>query len=787
MGRSNTFVGKKKPAHGRWRVPVGVVATALVVGVTTGPAQAASDYTVPIPLHAVAADLRLIGASTVGVAVQQEDVNPEYPPAGPVYTGALGGELTRRPEVDPNLNNQQSPSMAAVSGNSLAWYENLQRAGSRPKTGHELNLLTGKDVVNPASMARPGAYNGDSWFSDEVLSFADFPGNWQRPLRRYRADGQTDILIPNVPGVSGAGLAADPTGVLRATRHDQDSGTSFALDLVNLKTSAVTRILEGPDPLVGLGISQNLLVWVTKAGDGYVIHQKPRAGGPVVTYTETDPHADLSGLAVGEGGIAYLMHYPADPENPYATSTGVAIVNGTEAVHDDLPYDASGLAAVGDSFLTASSGYTGSVKYASGRGGVYRITPGHFTQVASVPEASLAPTQLALSAGRLRYSDTSGPALPDYPVQPGRPVFERAVSGDRRAKFSQESEIARTSGEMSFSAGRGAVGVPDQRGIWQLLDRGEETGRVEALGTPNVSGPYVLIGGKVFRPDGERLYTEPAASGADDLFGAQVVYARSQGGTSTIWLDNAEHSAATSLATTTDACEGRRPQVSIWGESVAWSSSCGDQIFVRNLRTGVTRQVASGVGVLGGISLSEGTVAWSDDVYRTVRVMDLTVAASAPVLLPQYSSLFAVDGHQIARLVSRTPGYSVTRPELTPLPFQPKYLPRLIAGYTPLGFSPNGDGQGDTWKPQFDLTKPMRSVTLKITNAAGTRTVAQVDGTAADGSVRDLSWNGLSAKGAQQPTGLYRWTLTGRSADGDGTLINSDGTTTVSGTIELAL
>ncbi len=253
-------------------------------------------------------------------------------------------------------------------------------------------------------------------------------------------------------------------------------------------------------------------------------------------------------------------------------------------------------------------------------------------------------------------------------------------------------------------------------------------------------------------------------------------------GAATIWVDDVEKKMPTALATLDVGCD---PRVSIWGELVAWSSSCAGGTHIRNLRTGVTRQVA--VGGQEQLSLSEGTLTWSYEDSGPAMVMDLTTDYLAPVRLSGLSRLTTVDDHLVAREVKDELWSPTTRMEMSPLPFTQKLPPRLIAALSPLGFSPNGDGKGDVWAPQFDITKPMRSVTLKIQNQAGTKTVATFDGTAPDGSVRGMQWNGLSSKGVQLPPGTYRWTLSGRSADGDGTLIGTDGSATASGTIDLEL
>jgi hypothetical protein len=769
----------------------GAAAATLVVALAA-PTQAASSYTVPIPLNPMPANLTLIGASEAGVAVQQSALVAGYPEVDPVFTGPEGGELTPRRAVDPSGAVYSAGTMFAVSGDTLAWYERQPAAGSAPQIAHRLNILTGKDQVDGGTIAVPGAFNGDSWFSDAVLSYADYPSNWQRPLRQYHAhqlDSSggmvTDLLIPNVSGVVGISMAADKTAVLRATSEASSGAgpTQYHLDIVNLKTRAVTRLLETTAEILDVALTDSTVVWSAKAAGGaYTVNQKPRAGGATTSYLETDQHADVAHLAAGPAGIGYLITDPADPADPYASpTTELAVVSGATAHDVPLPEGGSGLAAVGDHFLTAVGGY-------SGQAGVYRITGDDVTRVATVPDASLPPQALSLSAGTLRYSDQSDPD------QPGLPVWQRTVSDGKRATFSDEHDAGRTSGSMAFSAARGVLAVPGQAGTWQFLDRSEETAQVEAVGDPNVSGPYMLIGGKVFHPDGEHFYTEPVpagtTSGRDDLFGSRVVYVRTgTDGQSQIWLDDAEHPSPKLLASVPAGCDGQQPWVSIWGELVAWSSSCGDQVSVADVRAGTTRIVPTNAQELIGMSLSEGTLTWRTDSYYTVdHVLDLTSAVSVPVALPEFSILASIDGHQVAREVLSGPGGDLApQPELMPLPFTPKYAPRLIAVNAPLGFTPNGDGHGDTWAPQFDVTKPLRSATLKITDYAGTKTLTQLEGTAPDGSVRDLTWNGLSSKGVQLPAGTYRWSLTGRAEDGDGALIAADGSPTVGGTIEIDL
>ncbi|HST80849.1 MAG TPA: hypothetical protein VLL08_03795 [Kineosporiaceae bacterium] len=774
-------------------MPLAVPVLAVRPLATVAPAASSS---VPIPQHPVPATLTLLGASVDGVAVQQGAVT-DNPAWSPIYTGPEHTELKVRPLLDPTATSYPR-TVLGVTGKTVAWYENLQRAGSQPKAAHRMNLLTGKNQGYDGDIAKPGAFNGESWFSDAVLGHSDFPSNWQRPLRQYHVgttDGEivTDILIPNVAGISGVAMAADESAVLRATvGYGSDEKSHYYLDLVDLESKVVTRLLDTTEMISKVALTKDTIIWAstpedetpdgetsdgeTSDGGPITINQRPRAGGPTTAYTETDENADVAHLVGSSVGVGYLVTEPAEPDDPDSGPTTVLrVVTDFTARDVYLPEGGSGLAAVDDRFLTATGGDQDVA-------GVYSIDGNLVSRVATVPSASFPPQQWSLSAGRFRYTDQS------EPQEPGLPVWERTVTGDRRASFSREQRLTRTAGPIAFSASRGVIAVPGYNGAWQLLDRGEVTAVIEALGTPNVSGPYTLIGGKVFRPDGERIYTEPTidgmTAGRDDLFGSKVIYARIDAAEQAeIWLDDAEGDSHNKLDTIPAGC-GQDPQVSIWGELAAWASSCGTQITVRNLRTLRTRTVPAPNAGVDRLFLSEGALTWSDVQDH---VLDLTSPSSVPVTLPDTSRLIAVDDHWVARDVRSRPGDLSPSLQMSPLPFSPAYPPRLIARYAPLGFTPNGDGHRDTWTPEFDLTKPVRAATLKITGYSRSKTLVTLKTTAPDGSVRGFSWDGLSSTGVQLPAGLYRWTLTGRARDGDGALIGTDGAGSAKGTVEINL
>ena len=154
-------------------------ATALCLALPTAPAARASSPDVwPLPTHPVPAGLTLIGASDQGVAVEQATVSDDPLTAPALFTGREGTQLERRPRIDPTPSSYPRTFLTVV-GRTLAWYENVQRAGSQPKQAHRMDIRNGESLGEDGTIARPGAFTGDSWFSDSPIGFSDFPANWQ--------------------------------------------------------------------------------------------------------------------------------------------------------------------------------------------------------------------------------------------------------------------------------------------------------------------------------------------------------------------------------------------------------------------------------------------------------------------------------------------------------------------------------------------------------------------------------------------------------------------------------
>ncbi|GAA3639762.1 hypothetical protein GCM10022223_68630 [Kineosporia mesophila] len=524
------------------------------------------------------------------------------------------------------------------------------------------------------------------------------------------------------------------------------------------------------------------------------VRQKLQGGDATAPYAQIDPDGLLATQKPGRwlefGGMQARI---VAREGRWVLESRRA--NRKKVTRALLPHGInvnSGLDAVGDRFYTASSGLDPAVYVVQGRS---------VTQVAKIPAARYPITSWALSAGTLHFTDQSAGKKTTN-------VFSTTLTSTAdTVTRSPSARLPQTTGPvpLAFSAGRGALAAPGAPGEWQLLDQGATTARVAQRlitrkgvqqriddDSPAVSGPYALVAGQVFRPDGELVWREPAAAalaGQDDLYGADVVYSVPEGGKDTkghdlagVWSVGVERPLPVRLDTTRCA---QAPPVAIWAGSAAWANCDGSHITVQDLRTGGIRDVDTGLGLIigsgpapiTGLSLREGVLAWIDG--DALSLLDLADPHSSPLVLPGSTARFMLDGNLVARQTGQ--GLVVDR-----LPFPVNSRPRLIAAAAPLGFTPDGDGKFDRWQPQFDVTRPVRNARLRIVAPSGrvVRTFRIPGG--ADGSLRGITWDGRSDAGRPLAEGPYTWELTARAVDGGGTLTSAASLARARGSIEIS-
>jgi hypothetical protein len=766
--------GRRFPGRRRWAVLAAGAMLAALAGPLANTADA-QPTSVVVPRHdAQKLALNLVGATDEVVAVTRQDTLG----AGieDVFSGPEGTELADR--------GAQAPTGAArfglrlgVVGHTLAWFEEISQTSTTPAHYilHRTNLFNGSSVAIDVP-TEPMAFTGDGWLSYSKGSSGD--------LLRNLFDGPTTTLIKNVTNPSR--LVTDANGAMLITYLPVAGQIGrFRLDLITFATGTVERLLDTTDEISAADLSAQTVAWVTRPqGDitPTVIHQRPRTGGTSTAYSDDNRNLHDAGIQAGNGKAAYIV--------PDSTGYLLRVVTGSTAHDVPLPPGEVGLAAVGNRFITATGGPLDTA-------GVYAIDGDTVTRVATVPTAPIPVYSIALSANRLYTADEG--AID----KPGLAVWSRTVSGTTTPAVSSETLLPQRaflledapSQSISFSAGRGSIGDPDQAASrYEFLDRGKITGTAHLTpyepeeerteNHPNTSGPYTLVEGKVYAPDGKLLYTRPGQASIqtnkDDIYGSTLIWSNSNFSTTTISVrDVAKPKSATNprkLATYTckTSCPG---EVSIWGNRVAWQSDA-NHIKIQTIGSKTIRTVATNRPLIQ-LELGENVLAWQISGSNSTRLLDLTTTKSAPQIMAGNASRIAVDGHYLARTVA---GGQVV---VYRLPFTGKNRPRMIGTFAPAGFTPNGDSKADTWAPQFDVSKPLTGVTLKIKAIKSGKTLRTLTGTAPDGSIRDVVWDGKTGGGTKLPVGSYRWELAGQSADGEGALISVAGAATVTGTVKI--
>jgi hypothetical protein len=743
-----------------------LAAAALVVGLPLGAEAAVTSVTVPRH-DSPTISLQLLGATAEAVAVQN---------GSDIYSGAPGAALTNRGPLLVGSNSRFRFPLGVV-GHTFAWWEEIARTSTTPERYllHRTDLLDGS-VSALEVPARPVAYTGDGWLSYSK----DFAGG---DLLRNLFDGPTTTLVRDTT----AGVYPGVDGALLVSYVPASQGIGrYRLDLVSYGTGTVETLVDSDQFIASADLSAQTVAWATRpqgAISPTVLHQRARAGGAVSSYSDPSSWLHDATVHAGDGRAAYLVPDPSDPV--------LRVVTGAVAHDVPLPGVGTGPAVVGDRFVTAIGGPAAAA-------GLYSIDGDTVTRIGTVPASPIGVWAIAFSAGQLYYADE---ARID---QPGLSVWQRSVTGSPAPVLGPESLLPHRAAlledapteSISFSAGRSSVSDPNPAvSRYQFLDRGVITGTAKQTPYdfeddrtehhPNVSGPYTLAEGKVFAPDGRLLYTLPGQgsiqASQDDIYGSTVIWSVTKDfkTTQVAVRDIAKPKSATNpLVLANPKCKSGCPQlVSIWGNRVAWQSD-PTHLAIRVLGSSKIRTVAT--GSIEQLELGENTLAWRVSGAGSTRVLDLTSRVSTPVTLAGVGGRIALDGHFLAGTTSSLGSVVVHR-----VPFTAKQPARMIGFRAASSFSPDGDGQADRWVPQFDASKPLTSVALKITAIKSGKTFRTLTGTGPDGSIRDLSWDGRTTGGKVLPGGSYRWTLTARAKDGEGSLISAGGKTTVTGTVSI--
>ena len=493
----------------------------------------------------------------------------------------------------------------------------------------------------------------------------------------------------------------------------------------------------------------------------------------------------LAALLITSGGLAstqpatvrFVTAQPVAPGSafPGSTAPGRAAAGSTSPA--PAPFDSASTSSVNLYPTSGTAARSDDAPFAAAR-----ATPALFLD-------------LSLSAGRLTWLRATGASSDRIGTLWQRNVALKAGSRTRITEGPAKKVVvsARLAGNNPYLYSRAVVSASADRVLvpplsssglnslaYQMFD-GRTRSHTATIGVwenygVRQSGPYAVVGRRVYRADGTlMLNLDKAAYPRLDVFGPRVVYSTDDGLVRLRDLSKPVSTSNPKILATNSRC---RPtcnlEVAIWGDRVAWARPGGTAV-IRTLSTGRDRVVRT--GSLIGLRLSEGALSWHNSWHDdSITLLNLGSAHSTPQVLPLRSA--EVDGHLVAGLDPNT-GQIVVRP--LPFGLRTHYRPRVLGVLAAPGFHPQAVGAGRTWSPQIDVSAPVRSVRMAISrDGVPIRTLTAA---APVGSIRDLAWDGDDQSGAPQPSGDYQWTLTATATDGEGELIAGDGAGTVSGTV----
>ncbi|WP_143448721.1 hypothetical protein [Kineosporia sp. A_224] len=561
---------------------------------------------------------------------------------------------------------------------------------------------------------------------------------------------------------SGSGTPSDPLVV--------------DLLLVDVVRGTSETLASGDDLGAAAGVSADVVTWVSGSVVDWwgnqtgtpVVNVRRTAGGPVETFPMPTALRDLVAF---DGGVAYVVG--PDQRLVVRPSSGRPVDTGLSGV--------SGLTGAGPGLRAVVSG-------ATSKAGVWAVTAtGGAARVARVAPTTKGWGAVDLNAGDL-FAAAADPAT-------GTQSYRMHLGGTPGAVVVGRAQRVRAAaGVAGRSGGRSLVARPTsywRSGYSVFADRGQAGDVVAVPGDypgASLSGPYAWSAAGVTRADGQRIGGSRAWP--DEQVGPLVGHLA----LNSTWRQPGE--VRVRDLRTPDAppqrvwldCPVTHPYcatgVVLTGDHLVWAR--GDDLVVRDMRTR-TRRVLPGVRASGLLG-DAGTVVWTQDgddpQSLTYYALDLTDPAAAPVRLA--STRRSIFGSSAAALEDGVLAWIDGAGDLRVLrlPFTPRG-PRLLGA---LGdtFSPDGDGQDDAWRPELDLTRPVARVRVSVRR--GPDLVRVLEGTAPDGSVRDVRWDGLDARGMPAADGEYTWTLDDL---GDGTgaarpVPDVDGAGPAAGTVTLA-
>ena len=523
--------------------------------------------------------------------------------------------------------------------------------------------------------------------------------------------------------------------------------------------------------LVAAVLRGDQVVYATVAAEGFGICFLDVAApddSPCKTFTVdgvADPRAATAALHTGADWVLVTPRWGAG-------SQAQLVVDGTTSPGVPVPVvapvaDRSRVFAVGDSDRPLASVWKGTTGY------IGQVDPyGSVSKLFTHPTTPVDVTGLRLTADRLTgLDDRTGEQASGYQAWQ-RSVSDSAI--DKEALFGPEAVGIGASGSRT---------LVDDGVRLQLFDDGRSAGSLTppkyGANAETLTGPYfvgrTVAYDQVMRVDGTALRKGQVRA----LFGSRALMLTNQS-LNRFEVADVTSSASTRVVVPAEFGPATFDAVGLWGDYVLGFNTLGaaktPTTIVLNYRThqswqhaGYPIEVGDGFAVLqlpaaaGDPNTDDVLAVWNILTDAVTRMPDRDWSAvssdgSHRLAYSTGSQLVVRDIVGAARSAPRVLG-QITQPSLN-----------LITGTA-------------LWSLSIDASKALAPGTLTIEGSTGVVHTAPLPASRT-GSLHGLAWDGRNGDNFVLP-GTYRWTISQGAVDGSGNLVGTDGTSPVTGTIEV--